>query len=179
MTLKTHSDCYIVIYRDPLWKWTIVALTRFHYLQKATNKLLVSIAVSDSMAGLLVPLYGTFFLSPWLKTLKWICLYRIRFLLLSHTASIVNVLMISTDIFISIMYPLRYPIIMSSRTISIIIVVVWCHSRLISTAFIYLNQWDNVLQILKYNFIVLLSSGFFYFCNLAEPPVVGLAIISL
>lgn len=185
MTLNTSDVLYIIIaillttailFGNGL---TIVAVVRFHYLQTVTNKLLVSLAMSDIMAGLMLPLYAAIFFAPWLSTLKWFCLFRLVLILLSQTASIVNLLVISVDRYISIMYPLRYPNIMTSRNIYIAIVITWTHASLLSTAYLYWNEWDNISHTAKCIFTVLSSSGFFYSCIIVQLPLVLVVILSL
>lgn len=147
---------------------TITAVLRFSHLQTATNKLLVNLAVSDCIVGLIMPLRGAFFLEPALDTQKWACVMSVVLLQLSCASSICNMMFIAIDRYVFISFPLRYPNIVTSRRCALVIIVTWTYAVLFSTSLIYWNNWTQRSPGQDCNLAQLSSSNYVYFFNVTQ-----------
>lgn len=111
----------------------IVAVSRFRKLRTVTNTMILSLALSDLLIGILVMPFNisndTLHYWPYGQTM---CHLYHSFDVLGSTASILNLCMISLDRFWAVTNPIAYPRLMSRRRGLICISVVWVCSAAIS-----------------------------------------------
>ncbi|XP_029936898.1 trace amine-associated receptor 13c-like [Myripristis murdjan] len=124
----------------------IISISHYRKLHTPTNLLLLSLAVSDLLVGLLlmpgqILIGGCWFLGDLLCTL----FYFVDFILTS--ASVGNMVLISVDRYVAICDPLRYPIRITQKRVKICVCLCWICSVFNSS--IILN--DNLRQPGRYN----------------------------
>ena len=121
----------------------IVAVWRYPSLQTVTNQFVVSLAVADLLVGLVLPYHASVYLLPSLNNQKYFCIGRFSSLFLPCCASFGNLLLISVDRFIAIMYPLRYLSVMTHQLATFLIVCDWVQATIQSSVPLYSNQWQE------------------------------------
>nr|XP_046234955.1 trace amine-associated receptor 13c-like [Scatophagus argus] len=109
----------------------IISISHFRQLHTPTNLLLLSLAISDLLVGLLVMPVETvrFIEACWLLgDLMCALSYIIGFTLTS--ASVGNMVLISVDRFVAICYPLQYPSIITRSRVELSVCLCWACSLL-------------------------------------------------
>uniref|UniRef100_A0A667XC27 Trace amine-associated receptor 13c-like n=2 Tax=Myripristis murdjan TaxID=586833 RepID=A0A667XC27_9TELE len=124
----------------------IISISHYRKLHTPTNLLLLSLAVSDLLVGLLlmpgqILIGGCWFLGDLLCTLY----YFVDFILTS--ASVGNMVLISVDRYVAICDPLRYPIRITQKRVKICVCLCWICSVFYNS--LILN--DNLRQPGRYN----------------------------
>ncbi|XP_026222773.2 trace amine-associated receptor 9-like [Anabas testudineus] len=125
----------------------IISISHFRQLHTPTNLLVLSLAVSDFLVGLLVMPFQIFLAEPcWLLgDLVCVLYYFIPFI--TMCASVVNMVLISVDRYVAICDPLHYPIKVTHKRIQISVLLCWIYSVFYSILFLY----DNLKQPGRYN----------------------------
>lgn len=126
----------------------IISVSHFRQLHTPTNLLLLSLAVSDLLVGLLVMPVETlrFIETCWLLGDHACALsYIVGFTLTS--ASVGNMLLISVDRYVAICYPLQYPSKITCRRIEASVCVLWASSLLYNGLILK----DHLAQPNRYN----------------------------
>ncbi|XP_015823319.1 trace amine-associated receptor 13c [Nothobranchius furzeri] len=109
----------------------IISISYFKELQTPTNTLLLSLAISDLLVGLLVmPVETVRYVEPcWLLgDLMCALSYIVGFTLTS--ASVGNMVMISIDRYVAICYPLQYPSKVTRSRVQVSVILCWFCSLL-------------------------------------------------
>ncbi len=114
----------------------IVSISHFKQLHTPTNVLILSLAVADLIAGLiLMPVQGMKLIEPCWYFGEIFCSIFPLILYVVVTASLGNLIIISVDRYIAVNDPLRYPLKVSINRVVVSIVVNWLFSFVYS--FIY------------------------------------------
>ncbi|XP_071762052.2 trace amine-associated receptor 13c-like [Centroberyx gerrardi] len=124
----------------------IISISHFRQLHTPTNLLLLSLAVSDFLAGLLMPveilLVGScWFLGDLMCALSFFAVFTII------SASVGNMVLISVDRYVAICDPLCYPTKITQRRVKICVCLCWVCSAFYSS----LIQKDFLGQPDRYN----------------------------
>uniref|UniRef100_A0A3Q1JQ60 G-protein coupled receptors family 1 profile domain-containing protein n=1 Tax=Anabas testudineus TaxID=64144 RepID=A0A3Q1JQ60_ANATE len=109
----------------------IISISHFRQLHTPTNLLLLSLAVSDFLVGLIVMPFQILLLEP--------CWFLGDLVL--------NMVLISVDRYVAICDPLRYPAKITANTVRISVLLCWIYS--VCYSFLFLP--DNLKQPGKYN----------------------------
>ncbi|XP_029012094.2 trace amine-associated receptor 7h-like [Betta splendens] len=115
----------------------IVSISHFRQLHTSTNLLLLSLAVSDFIVGLIVMPFQIYLKEPCWHLGDLVC---VLFYVLSFTtvcASTVNMVLISVDRFVAICDPLRYSTKVTQWRVKLCVVLCWIYSVLYSFLFLY------------------------------------------
>ncbi|XP_026222768.1 trace amine-associated receptor 8a-like [Anabas testudineus] len=125
----------------------IISISHFRQLHTPTNLLLLSLAVSDFLVGLIVMPFQILFSEPcWLLgDLVCALYYLLPFITIS--ASVGNMVMISVDRYVAICDPLQYPTKFTLKRVQISVLLCWIYSVLYS----FLILFDNLKQPGRYN----------------------------
>ncbi|XP_038579621.1 trace amine-associated receptor 13c-like [Micropterus salmoides] len=125
----------------------IISISHFRQLHTPTNLLLLSLAVSDFLVGLIVMPFQILLTEPcWLLgDLLCVLYYFINFTILG--ASVFNMVLISVDRYVAICDPLHYPTKITAKRVQICVFLCWGYSVLYSIMFLY----DNLKQPGMYN----------------------------
>lgn len=125
----------------------ITSLLRFHRLRKRIYILIGNLAVSDLLIGLVFIPYDLVFLSNLeLARQKYFCLIRHSLCDMFLGASVMNLLAISFERYIAVLYPLKHVMICTWQTMSLIVVACWVLSiSLASLPLLGWNQWEENL----------------------------------
>ncbi|XP_026223344.1 trace amine-associated receptor 9-like [Anabas testudineus] len=125
----------------------IISISHFRQLHTPTNLLLLSLAVSDFLVGLIVMPFQILFIEPcwFLGELMCALCYIIPFITVCSSA--VNMVLISVDRYVAICDPLRYPIKFTLKRVQIYILLCWVYSVFYSFQILF----DNLKQPGSYN----------------------------
>ncbi|XP_050982680.1 trace amine-associated receptor 13c-like [Labeo rohita] len=116
----------------------IVSISHFKQLHTPTNVLILSLAVADLIAGLiLMPVQGMKLIEPCWYFGEIFCSIFPLILYVVVTASLGNLVIISVDRFIAVNDPLRYPLKVTTNRLIVSIVVNWLFSFIYSFYLLY------------------------------------------
>ncbi|XP_044068080.1 trace amine-associated receptor 13c-like isoform X1 [Siniperca chuatsi] len=120
----------------------IISISHFRQLHTPTNLLLLSLAVSDFLVGLLVMPFQILQTEPcWLLgDLVCVLYYFVPFITIC--ASVVNMVLISVDRYVAICDPLHYPTKITQKRVQICIFLCWGYSIFYNIVLLY----DNLKQ---------------------------------
>ncbi|XP_056145430.1 trace amine-associated receptor 1-like [Lampris incognitus] len=126
----------------------IISISHFRQLQTPTNLLLLSLAVSDLLVGLLLmPVEGLHSFGTCWFLGDFLCAASYFMVFLITSASVGNMVLISIDRYVAICDPLHYPIKITQKGIQISVCLCWVCSGLYSS----LVLKDLLTQPGKYN----------------------------
>nr|XP_054591061.1 trace amine-associated receptor 13c-like [Nothobranchius furzeri] len=114
----------------------IISVSHFRKLHKTTNFLLLSLAISDFMVGLVFLPGETLRLTACWFLGDHLCLLYIYLVSLIVTASIGNVVMISADRFVAICDPLHYHTRVTVKRVQACICLCWLYAILYNVTFV-------------------------------------------
>ncbi|XP_029013062.2 trace amine-associated receptor 1-like [Betta splendens] len=145
--LRPHSEAVLIhtllscisLLTASLNLLVIVSISHFRQLHTPTNLLLLSLAVSDFLVGLIVMPFQILLTEPcWLLgDLMCALYYFLAFINIS--ASILNMVLISVDRYVAICDPLHYSTKISQRRVQICVVLCWLYSVFYSFVSLYEN----------------------------------------
>ncbi|XP_055006901.1 trace amine-associated receptor 7e-like [Boleophthalmus pectinirostris] len=117
----------------------IIAVTHFRQLHTSTNLLLLSLAVSDFLFGLVViPVHGIKWKICWTLG-DLMCLVYYTLSLTLFTSSVGNIILISVDRYVAICQPLFYQSRVTRKVVSTCICACWLYSVGYSILFLHEN----------------------------------------
>ncbi|XP_038579365.1 trace amine-associated receptor 13c-like [Micropterus salmoides] len=125
----------------------IISISHFRQLHTPTNLLLLSLAVSDFLVGLIVMPFQILFTEPCWLLGDLVCVLYYFIPAITLCASVVNMVLISVDRYVAICDPLHYPTKITAKRVQICVFLCWGLSVFYSIGFLY----DNVKQPGKYN----------------------------
>ncbi|XP_026080770.1 trace amine-associated receptor 13c-like [Carassius auratus] len=116
----------------------IISISHFKQLHTPTNVLILSLAVADLIAGLiLMPVQGMQLIEPCWYFGEMFCSIFPLILYVVVIASLGNMIIISVDRFIAVNNPLRYPVKVNTNRAIVSIVVNWLFSFVYSFYLLY------------------------------------------
>uniref|UniRef100_A0A8C1NZ67 G-protein coupled receptors family 1 profile domain-containing protein n=1 Tax=Cyprinus carpio TaxID=7962 RepID=A0A8C1NZ67_CYPCA len=116
----------------------IVSISHFKQIHTLTNVLILSLAVADLIAGLiLMPVQGMKLIEPCWYFGEIFCSIFPLILYVVVTASLGNLIIISVDRYIVVNDPLRYPLKVSTNRVVVSIVVNWLFSFIYTFYLLY------------------------------------------
>ncbi|XP_052429060.1 trace amine-associated receptor 13c-like [Carassius gibelio] len=116
----------------------IISISHFKQLHTPTNVLILSLAVADLIAGLiLMPVQGMKLIEPCWYFGEMFCSIFPLILYVVVTASLGNLVIISVDRFIAVNDPLQYPLKVNNNRVVVSIVVNWLFSFVYSFYLLY------------------------------------------
>ncbi|XP_056326419.1 trace amine-associated receptor 13c-like [Danio aesculapii] len=116
----------------------IISISHFKQLHTPTNVLILSLAVADLIAGLiLMPVQGMKLIEPCWYFGEMFCPIFPLILYVVVTASLGNLIIISVDRYIAVNDPLRYPLKVNNSRIVVSIVINWLFSFFYSFYLLY------------------------------------------
>ncbi|XP_029936819.1 trace amine-associated receptor 13c-like [Myripristis murdjan] len=124
----------------------IISISHYRQLHTPTNLLLLSLAVSDFLVGLLLPGQILFFRGCWLLG-DFMCGFFFCVAFINTSASIGNMVLISVDRYMAICDPLCYPTKVTLRRIKICVCLCWTCSAFYNSVILK----DFVRQPGRYN----------------------------
>lgn len=110
-----------------------VSVIKYFFLRKLSNYLVFSLAVADILVGVTVLPFDVVY---WIQFPRWslggyACNLWNSLFFLCLTASIFNLLAISGDRFVAVVFPLKYPDLMTITTTKGVVIAVWSYSTII------------------------------------------------
>ncbi|ESP01371.1 hypothetical protein LOTGIDRAFT_157548 [Lottia gigantea] len=154
---------------------TIVAVWRTPILRTVPNMYVVSLAVADLLAGMVLPMQILNFI-PALKTTlsvsKYFCLFRHVTFFVSVTASVISMVNIAFDRAFYIGYPFKYEMYSTAVKTGCFITFTWTFSALLGSIPLYSNNWTpcsncNIFTVLTKQYQVdILGTSFIVCCIL-------------
>ena len=109
-----------------------ISVMKYSFLQKLSNYLVFSLAVSDILVSSSVLPFDVVY---WVNFPRWtlgsyMCNLWNSLFFFTLTASIFNLLAISGDRFVAVVFPLKYQHWMTLETTKRVLVIVWCYSTI-------------------------------------------------
>ncbi|XP_070206202.1 histamine H2 receptor-like [Littorina saxatilis] len=126
---------------------TIFTFATVERLRTFGNMLVVSLAVTDLMVGLIMPLDAVNWMpevSKQLQTSEMWCVLRLCWLNIGCVASFLNIVIIATDRYTYIVHPFLYERVVTSQKMLVTIVIGWVLAVLWGTVTIYDNKFSEV-----------------------------------
>ncbi|XP_071393469.1 trace amine-associated receptor 13c-like [Centroberyx affinis] len=102
----------------------IISISHYCQLHTPTNLLLLSLAVSDFLAGLLMPTEMLFIEACWFLG-DFMCALSFFVVFTIISASVGNMVLISVDRYVAICDPMRYPTKVTQRRVKIVVCLCW------------------------------------------------------
>ncbi|KAM8745903.1 trace amine-associated receptor 13c-like [Acanthopagrus schlegelii] len=156
MVIKTLLSCISVL-TVVLNLLVIISISHFRQLQTPTNLILLSLAVSDLLVGLVVmpPEIIMMQSCAFLDKLSCALFYLFSFILTS--ASVGSMVLISVDRYVAICYPLRYSSMITPRRVQIYLSLCWFCSVTFNFMLLkdHLSQTDLLNSCLQECFLVI------------------------
>ncbi|XP_026187431.1 trace amine-associated receptor 13c-like [Mastacembelus armatus] len=125
----------------------IISISHFRQLHTPTNLLLLSLAVSDFLVGLLVMPFQILLTEPCWFLGDLVCVLFNFLPFITLYASVVNMVLISVDRYVAICDPLHYPTRITLNRVQICVVLCWIYCVL----YTFLLLYDNLIQPGRYN----------------------------
>ena len=121
----------------------IVAVLRFEHLRTPTNSIILSLAFSDLLVGIVGPFFSlVHYTNLGLNSNKSACLLSLSLMMLSCGLSLGSLVAISIDRFVSVQKPLRHSSIITMRRTSVFLVMLWIYGiAIFSLPIIGWNDW--------------------------------------
>ncbi|XP_029012665.1 trace amine-associated receptor 8a-like [Betta splendens] len=120
----------------------IVSISHFRQLQTPTNLLLLSLAVSDFLVGLIVMPFQILFLEPCWFLGDLVCTFYFFVPCITIYSSVTNMVLISVDRYVAICHPLSYASKFSQKTVKLCVLLCWLYCLMYS----FLILYDNLKQ---------------------------------
>uniref|UniRef100_A0AAQ6IJU4 G-protein coupled receptors family 1 profile domain-containing protein n=1 Tax=Anabas testudineus TaxID=64144 RepID=A0AAQ6IJU4_ANATE len=127
--------------------FVIISICHFRQLHTSTNLLLLSLAVSDFLVGLIVMPFQILLLEPCWFLGDLVCVLFNFPLFITVCASVVNMVLISVDRYVAICDPLHYSAKVTANRVRISVLLCWIYSVFYS--FLFLPE--NLRQPGRYN----------------------------
>jgi len=119
-----------------------IFMYKFRNLRTVTNMFIGSLTMADFLWGLItLPMYALFYIDSEFARYKQLCLLKYSTVLLSMSVSLYSLVAIAVDIYIAIMHPLKYPIIMTRHKAKIIVSAIWVYHVILGV--IPSMGWNN------------------------------------
>ncbi|XP_026223285.1 trace amine-associated receptor 13c-like [Anabas testudineus] len=123
-------------------------LSHFRQLHTPTNLLLLSLAVSDFLVGLIVMPFQILFKEPCWLLGDLVCVLCNVVPCITVSASVVSMVLISVDRYVAICDPLNYPSKVTQKRVRICVLLCWISC----TFYSFMILFDNLVQPGKYNY---------------------------
>lgn len=122
---------------------TVLAICKFRSLRTPANIFIVSLSCADILVGLTTsPLYALLYIFRYLNRVKYLCILKFFFVLMSMSTSLFHLAAIAYDRHVAIHNPLKYHVIMTKGRARAIVVCIWIYNVAIMTVSLYVNNFD-------------------------------------
>ncbi|KAF3688182.1 Trace amine-associated receptor 7b [Channa argus] len=125
----------------------IISISHFRQLHTPTNLLLLSLAVSDFLVGLLAMPFQIHLVEPCWMLGDLVCVLYYFILFIIVCASVANMVLISADRYVAICDPLHYSNKVTVRRVQVSVLLCWVYCVFYSVFMFY----DNLKQPGRYN----------------------------
>ncbi|KAK2814475.1 hypothetical protein Q5P01_000388 [Channa striata] len=127
--------------------FTVLIFSRSRQLHTPTNLLLLSLAVSDFLVGVLVMPFHILLTEPCWFLGDLVCALYFHLPFITVCASVINMVLISVDRYVAICDPLHYSTKITQRRVRICVLLSWIYSVFYSSMTLH----DNLSQPGRYN----------------------------
>lgn len=110
------------------------------------NQFIFSLALSDLLVGFSVPYHMLFYMTESIGSDRSTCIIRFVLLLFAFSSSVHNLLLIATDRYMAIVYPLHHIRFMTRKLSIIMILIGWGNSLTLATILFGWNEWNETVQ---------------------------------
>ena len=111
----------------------LLSIARIRRLRTRMNILVANLSVSDFLVGLImIPYDISFVMVEDLRQNKWTCLLRETFQILFLGSSVLNLLLISVERYLAIMFPLAHVHRRNRKWLTLLILASWLFAILVS-----------------------------------------------
>ncbi|XP_067355725.1 trace amine-associated receptor 13c-like [Channa argus] len=125
----------------------IISISHFRQLHTTTNLLLLSLAVSDFLVGLLVMPFRILLKEPCWMLGDLVCVLYYFLAFITVCTSVVNMVLISADRYVAICDPLHYSSKVTIKRVQVSVLLCWVYCVFYSFMLLY----DNLKQPGRYN----------------------------
>ncbi|GAB1607265.1 trace amine-associated receptor 2-like [Argonauta hians] len=145
----------------------VLSIIRYQRLRTPTNHFVLTLALTDIMLALSLPYHTVSYIHPLLTKHKYACLWRYISFLLPCSTSQTHVLAITLDRYLSVVHPLHYTSLMSTKKVFIISGLLWLYSAILGFVPLYWNYWDrnsvcNLNIVFPVGYMIILVVQFFF-----------------
>lgn len=124
--------------------FVLFSIMKFKFLRTITNTFIASLSVADTLLGAItIPLYAAMYLNQEINQIKYACVIKFASVIWSMCSSLLSLVAISVDRYISITKPLKYEAVMTRRRARKIVISLWMYTIIVGIIPLFWNYFDE------------------------------------
>lgn len=121
----------------------LLSIAKFKSLKSAANIFITSLSCADFLVGLCtLPMYSLLYLSRNFNDMKYPCVLKFVFVLMSLCGSLLSLVLIAYDRYVAVTKPLQYQIIMTRPKARKMVILLWIYTIAVCIVPLFWNYYD-------------------------------------